>query len=389
MYDRKAYHDGLGDKPWEDAVTKMFCEYACLHSRISGQVGAKLPTPMTLSKGKSIHEQAVKFFTKYVTPILGRLFSTKFHKLLLHVLDAVRLDGNHRDGNTSTIEAYHKAERSFYGRTNEDFETFTYQLVRHAQGSIEILSKHNWVRESVKAAALVREGAEHGRCAGAGTLSGDRGGRGDGSSTEALMGVRAGARSSIGGTAAGDVSGEAEPGAMAFVPASCAHPPATAARNGASRPPRVLMVAVGCALTTFTRGRSPSSVNGREWPMQGWCWDWRRRTRLGSCRALRSRPASTAGGCIPSCCTRTRSFVAGHGSTLSFTILEATWSARTLGRCGQSCGTRTGTSLSCASESRWTLSPGVRFLLGDAHGYGGSCTKVMRVSACGRSQSPT
>lgn len=231
MYDRKAYHDGFGDKPWEDAVTKMFCEYACLHGRISGQVGATLPTPMTLSKGMSIHEQAVKFFTKYVTPILGRLFSTKFHKLLLHVLDAVRLDGNHRNGNTSAIEAYHKTERSFYGRTNEDFEMFTYQLVRHAQGSIEILSKHNWVRESVKAAALVREGAEHGRCAGAGTLSGDRDGRGDGSSTEALMGVRAGARSSIGGTAAGDVSGEAEPGAMAFVPASCSPPPATAARN--------------------------------------------------------------------------------------------------------------------------------------------------------------
>ena len=231
VYDWKAYHNAFGDKPWEDAVTEMFCEYACLHGRISGHVGATLPTPMTLSKGKSIHEQAVKFITKYVTPILGRIFSTKFHKLLRHVLDAVRLHGNLRNGNTSANEAYHKADKAFYGRTNKDFETFTYQLVRHAQGSREILAKHMRLRESVEVAALARAGAEHGRCAGAGTSSGDRDGHGDGSSTEALTGVCAGARSSIGGTAAAGVSGEAETGAMAFVPASCAPPPGPAAHN--------------------------------------------------------------------------------------------------------------------------------------------------------------
>jgi len=110
VYDWGAYHAAFGDKPWEDAATEMFCEYAVLYGRISGHVGASLPTPMTLTKAASINQQASDFVMKFVTPILGRLFSTKFHKVLRHILDAVRLHGNLRNGNTSANEAYHKAD---------------------------------------------------------------------------------------------------------------------------------------------------------------------------------------------------------------------------------------------------------------------------------------
>jgi len=231
VYDWRAYHNAFWDNPWKDAVTEIFCEYACLHGRITGPVGATLLTPLTLSKGKSILEQAAKFITKYMTPILGRIFSKKIQKLFRHVLDAARLHGNLRNGNTSANEGHHKADEAFYERTHNAFETFTYQLVSHAPGIREIRTKHMKLRESVEATALARAGAEHGRCASAGTSSGDRDGRGDGLSTEALTNVRAGARSSTGGTAAAGVLGEAETGAMAFVQASCAPPPGPAARN--------------------------------------------------------------------------------------------------------------------------------------------------------------
>jgi len=120
----------------------MFCEYAVLYGRISGHVGASLPTPMTLTKAASINQQASDFVIKFVTPLLGIIFSTKFHKVLRHIFDAVRLHGNLRNGNKSANEAYHKTEKAFYGRTNKDFESFTHQLVRHAQGSREIVAKH-------------------------------------------------------------------------------------------------------------------------------------------------------------------------------------------------------------------------------------------------------
>lgn len=152
-----AYRAAFGETPYEDAVTHMFAEYAVLYGRIAGWVTSATPVPMTLDEGKSISEQAAAFVTDFMTPILGPAHTPKVHKLLRHVLDAIRMHGNLRNGNTDKNESYHKDDKQFYQRTNKAVATFTQQLVRQAQGSRAV------VRRIDSLAAMRRHRAGRGR----------------------------------------------------------------------------------------------------------------------------------------------------------------------------------------------------------------------------------
>lgn len=125
----------------EDAVTAMFAEYAALYARIAGQVGRSVPPPLTMDEATSMSDQASQFINDYATPILGLLSSTKVHKLLRHVLDAIKAHGNLKHGNSAANEAMHKYDKPFYMRTTEHPETFTAQIVRQAQGSKALLER--------------------------------------------------------------------------------------------------------------------------------------------------------------------------------------------------------------------------------------------------------
>jgi len=139
-YDWDAYHAAFGDTPMDVAVTAMFAEYAMLYGRISNHVGASSAPPMTLSRAESISKQASMFVTDYVNPILGPIYSTKMHKLLRHVLDAIRMHGNLRNGNTGGNETEHKMDKGFYNCTNKGHGSFTEQLVRRSQGTRAVLT---------------------------------------------------------------------------------------------------------------------------------------------------------------------------------------------------------------------------------------------------------
>ena len=141
VYDWAAYHAAFGDKPLDEAVTERFAEYAHLYSRMTSRVCNAVPPPMTLSEAKSIDEQAANFVLKFVTPLLGPIFIVKLHKLLAHVLDAIRYHSSLRNGNTSANEAEHKFDKAFYDRTSKTFDTFTLQLVRRSQGTREVLAR--------------------------------------------------------------------------------------------------------------------------------------------------------------------------------------------------------------------------------------------------------
>jgi len=140
-YDCGAYHAAFKDTPFDQAVTAMFAEYAVLYARIAGQVGESFPPTMTLDIGEEISNQATAWVNNYVTPILGQLNSTKVHKLLRHVLDAIKLHSNLVNGNTASNEALHKDDKPFYLRTNKNPKTFTQQLVRQAVGAKAIMAK--------------------------------------------------------------------------------------------------------------------------------------------------------------------------------------------------------------------------------------------------------
>ncbi|KAK1868635.1 hypothetical protein I4F81_011120 [Pyropia yezoensis] len=119
----------------------MMAEYARLVGRITRHLGAAAASPMTLSEGTAIAEQAQQFILYYATPILGYLHTTKVHRLLCHVLHAVRYHGNILNAKTSVNESLHKDEKRHYLRTNKR-PGFTCQLVRHAQGTRAVLRKN-------------------------------------------------------------------------------------------------------------------------------------------------------------------------------------------------------------------------------------------------------
>lgn len=140
-FDWNAYHAAFGTKPIQDAVTDMFAEYAVLYGRIAGWVTSSTSAAMNLDEATNVARHAEHFIINLVTPILGVVHTPKVHKLLRHVLDAIKLHGNLQNANTSANEAQHKEDKVFYRRTNKTVANFTQQIVRQAQGSREIIRR--------------------------------------------------------------------------------------------------------------------------------------------------------------------------------------------------------------------------------------------------------
>ena len=141
-FDWDAYHEAFGDTSLEDAVTAMFAEYATLYARIAGWATSTMPEPMTLDVAEALANDAAEFVLGFVKPLLGAVHTSKVHNLLRHLLDAIRMHGNLRNGNTGTNEAGHKVDKVFYNRTNKVIKTFTQQIVRQSQGSQAIVARN-------------------------------------------------------------------------------------------------------------------------------------------------------------------------------------------------------------------------------------------------------
>lgn len=158
VFDWPAYRAVWNNTPVDEAITAMFAEFAVLHAELCGYVCSCAPPPLTLDTGKHIADRAERFVTMYVTPILGPQHSTKVHKLMCHVMDAIRMHGNINNGNSGINESMHKEDKPYYARTNKDMEDFTRQLIVQAQGARTIQQR---------VARRVAAGAESGGLAGA------------------------------------------------------------------------------------------------------------------------------------------------------------------------------------------------------------------------------
>eukprot|EP00170_Pyropia_yezoensis_P000778 contig_3624_g780 len=142
QYDWPAYHAVWKETPIDEAITVMFAEFAVLHAEMSGYTCSTAPMPLTLDVGKCIADRAERFVTMYLTPILGAQNSTKVHKLLCHVMEAIRMHGNINNGNAGINERLHKDDKPYYARTNKAIADFTRQLVVQAQGARIILRRN-------------------------------------------------------------------------------------------------------------------------------------------------------------------------------------------------------------------------------------------------------
>lgn len=155
-FDWTAYRDAFPDTPPHAAITAMFAEYALLVGRITRHLGAAVASPVTLAEGQAIAAEAQEFVLRYAVPILGPLHTTKVHKLLAHLMEAVRLHGNLMNGDTGKNEQQHKDDKRHYVRTNKSKSGYLRQLVRHANGARAVL---RWNKAAGASAAAARVAA--------------------------------------------------------------------------------------------------------------------------------------------------------------------------------------------------------------------------------------
>eukprot|EP00170_Pyropia_yezoensis_P002913 contig_12195_g2919 len=150
-FDWAAYRRAFPDTLPHAAITAMFAEYALLVGRITRHLGAAVASPMTLAEGEGIAKQAQEFVLCYAVPILGPLHTTKVHKLLAHLLEAVWLHSNPMNGDTSLNEQKHKEDKRHYVRTNKSKLGYLRQLVRHSNGSRSVLRCNQAARAAFSA----------------------------------------------------------------------------------------------------------------------------------------------------------------------------------------------------------------------------------------------
>jgi len=141
-FDWAEYEAVWGSTPLHISITALFAEYALVVGRITGHLHYKCDQPMSDETAEELGSMCSSFVLRYVNPILGVIASTKIHKLLCHVVAAIKRHGALSNGNTGRNESLHVHEKHRYCRTNGDPDMFGYQMLRAGQGTLELRARH-------------------------------------------------------------------------------------------------------------------------------------------------------------------------------------------------------------------------------------------------------
>jgi len=138
-FDWELYRRKFGSTTYKVTVTHLFVRYARVVDFLVGKYHCR--PPMTLAEREEVAALARTCVLNYLTPVLRRMFSTKEHKLLAHILSTIKLHGSISNGDTGTNELLNGRDKRLYGRTNKDEATFRAQLLRVGQGLVEIKAR--------------------------------------------------------------------------------------------------------------------------------------------------------------------------------------------------------------------------------------------------------
>lgn len=138
-FDWELYRRKFGSTTYKVTVTHLFVRYVQVVDFLVCNYHCR--PPMTLAEREEAAALARTCVLNYLTPVLRRMFSTKEHKLLAHILSTIKLHGSISSGDKGTNELLHGRDKRRYGRTNKDEATFRAQLLRVGQGSVEIKAR--------------------------------------------------------------------------------------------------------------------------------------------------------------------------------------------------------------------------------------------------------
>jgi len=80
----------------------------------------------------------MNFMQIFLAPILGVSSTSNVHKLLRHLLDAIRTQGNLQNCDTSVKVSCHERDKSYYNRTNKPSAALMGQLVLNSPENLEL-----------------------------------------------------------------------------------------------------------------------------------------------------------------------------------------------------------------------------------------------------------
>ena len=138
-FDKAVSEAAYGYTPYYVAVTTMFVKYPQLVERLTGHWHCRVP--MTVAGADEVGALAKEVVLGFMVPILGEWFSTNVHKLLAHVISAIKAHGAITNGDASSYEALHGKDKRRYSRTSGDAYRFRVQMLRVGQGTLEIQAR--------------------------------------------------------------------------------------------------------------------------------------------------------------------------------------------------------------------------------------------------------
>lgn len=103
--EKAAYEAAFGETPYHVEETTLLVKYEQLLERLTRHRHCRVP--MTVSGAENVCALAKEFVLGFMVPILGECFSTKVHKLLVHVISAIQAQGAVTNGDESSKETLH------------------------------------------------------------------------------------------------------------------------------------------------------------------------------------------------------------------------------------------------------------------------------------------
>jgi len=137
--DSLAFADLFPDMDVADAVLDVVCRAAALSGKLSGDNRA-VQGDTTSAEVEELAQEADAFITRHVAVLFGPLNTPKAHQIANHLLGELLDRGNLTEADTSVNEGLHSQCKAMYERTNKHVDSFTVQMLRHAQTLEAILA---------------------------------------------------------------------------------------------------------------------------------------------------------------------------------------------------------------------------------------------------------
>jgi len=115
-----------------DAVLDVTCRAVALSGKLSGDNRA-MQGDTTTAEAEALAEEADAFIKRYVAVLFGPINTPKAHQISSHLLEELLDRGNLTEADTSVNEGLHSKCKATSERTNKHLDTFTVQMLRHAQ----------------------------------------------------------------------------------------------------------------------------------------------------------------------------------------------------------------------------------------------------------------